>query len=115
MSTAERTIIVAAVAGAIAIGLYVFQHMRAGDLEWRLHALPVVGIAGSLSVFVAALLLAPTWLPRLAIPGMVLFAGVYFLRTSQARSTRLAGWAFIAAGVAGLASLAFLIVLEAAS
>jgi hypothetical protein len=113
MSTAERTVLVAAIAGAIAIGTYLLQHRRAGDLVWGRDIWPVLGIAASLVAFVTALLLAPGPVSMLAIPALALVAGFYLLRTSPARpNATLAGWAFITVAVAGLLALALRLLID---
>jgi hypothetical protein len=108
MSTAERTILVATIAGGFAIATYLFQHYRSGDLDWRRHLWPSLAMAGGLAAFVTLLLLTPTWLPRIAIPALALGAGIYLLRRSGTRANAVAGWAFVIAGAAGVASLVLL-------
>lgn len=108
MSTAERTVLVATIAGGIAIGMYLIQHNRAGDLEWRRQLWPVLAMAGGLALFVAVLVVAPAWMPRLAIPALAIGAGVYLLRGPRSRANRVAGWAFVVAGAAGAASVVLL-------
>jgi hypothetical protein len=115
MTTAERTILVAAVAGAIAIGTYLLQHSRAGDLEWRRHIWPVLGMAAGLAAFVSALLIAPAFIAILVIPALALVAGIYLLRNASSNARAIAGWALIAAGVAGFLGQALRLAVEAAN
>jgi hypothetical protein len=100
MSNAERTILVAVIAGAVAIGLYIRERHQNGNLAWD-DIWPIAGIAAGLVAFVAVLVMASPWIVAFAIPALALVAGTYLPRESRTRNTNVAGWALIVVATAG--------------
>lgn len=102
MSNAERTIIVAVLAGAVAIGLYLRDRHRAGLLDWSRDLWSVFGMVAALGAFVLVLLQGASAAIGIVTPALALLAGIYVLRTARSELARFAGWALLAAAAAGL-------------
>lgn len=100
MNTAERTVLVGVVAGALAIGLYLRERQRAGLLEWRRDLPVALAMAAGLTAFGLLLLGAPGLfsLPVFAIAGGI--TG-YVLTRSATPAGRYAGWGLLVAVAAG--------------
>lgn len=104
MTTAERTILVALLAGAVAIMLYVRDRRRAGKLDWRRDVWQVLIIVGALTFLVAALLLGSSGVLAVAIPVGLAAAATYVLVSAKSDTGRLGGWVLVAAAGAALAA-----------
>lgn len=104
MTTAERTILVAVLAGAVAIILYVRDRRRVGRLDWHRDVWQVLIIVGALTFLVAALVLGPSGVLAVGIPVGLATAATYVLATAKSDTGRLGGWALLVAAGAALAA-----------